>query len=517
MCKYPLFLSRLLRETPVCDCPESHAEIEKVFYRFRETVDEVNKATGDPITRNRIERTWLLQDRLFFPDQLTQIKDEDFRSVMLRRMIAHPPLSHASSFRLLGHVVLCGVLHVTWQGLDTIHGRYLVCILFKSVLVLAGPSRGSSTLHVLAAIRLANVKINEASTSGGEFSAFKLRYFRELISGPGLECHNALFTWKMEFEMEDCIFQLLFSACTAQEEEAWRSRIHNRVLAETIDGFQGEQGYLDHLAMLAMDIKPLACIFGRPGSFARRVSVHRATIGTTHAGAQVVIIRNTHTLRPQQENDRPAQSLRRSQSLLLRNNLPVLAPRRSERARLESQIADVWSRDVLPYPGISPRRGENILRTSAGSVMRKLSMASLTRKTSGSPNSLVFAKADDMVKVKQERKENENLESPSAQSCSNSSLRIREEKSPQPLSPLTSTWSEGSRGRIKLARSKSTRSPRSRLTQKSSKMNPFHQSNRLTSIEMNQSENIDLNTKRWSSPASIVRHWSSEGMRRLFP
>lgn len=82
-----------------------------------------------------------------------------------------------------------------------------------------------------------------------------------------------------------------------------------------------------------------------------------------------------------------ALTINRSQSLLTTNaRLPVLAPPRAERIRLEALLADVWSRDILPLPGISNRsRNEHLVRAS--SVMRKLSVASLAgpfRKRSGS-------------------------------------------------------------------------------------------------------------------------------------
>jgi len=72
--------------------------------------------------------------------------------------------------------------------------------------------------------------------------------------------------------------------------------------------------------------------------------------------------------------------INRSQSLLTTNNrIPVLAPARGERARLEALLSDVWTRDILPFPGITARsRSEHLVRASASSVMRKLSVVSIT-------------------------------------------------------------------------------------------------------------------------------------------
>lgn len=56
----------------------------------------------------------------------------------------------------------------------------------------------------------------------------------------------------------------------------------------------------------------------------------------------------------------------------------MLAPSRGDRARLEALLSDVWTREVLPFPGMTARaRNEHLIRTSAHSVMRKLSVTSI--------------------------------------------------------------------------------------------------------------------------------------------
>jgi hypothetical protein len=47
-------------------------EIEKVLVRLREMTSEINKATEDPLMKATMEKTWLLQDRLLIPDQVSQ-------------------------------------------------------------------------------------------------------------------------------------------------------------------------------------------------------------------------------------------------------------------------------------------------------------------------------------------------------------------------------------------------------------------------------------------------------------
>ena len=56
---------------PVIDGPESHVEVEKALCRLREVIKEINKATNDPETRARIQRSWHLQDLLVLPDEVS--------------------------------------------------------------------------------------------------------------------------------------------------------------------------------------------------------------------------------------------------------------------------------------------------------------------------------------------------------------------------------------------------------------------------------------------------------------
>ena len=64
--RYPLLFENLCKETPACDDPEAHAELEKVLFRLRETNAEIDRAQADPRTTQMIETTWTLQDRLAF-------------------------------------------------------------------------------------------------------------------------------------------------------------------------------------------------------------------------------------------------------------------------------------------------------------------------------------------------------------------------------------------------------------------------------------------------------------------
>ena len=108
-----------------------------------------------------------------------------------------------------------------------------------------------------------------------------------------------------------------------------------------------------------------------------------------------VIIKNTAALKNQSDiNNAASASMGRSQSLLSTNRVPILAPKRADRLRMECALADVWTRDLLPFPGMSANRSEHLIRSSANSVMRKLSRASLASNFTKRSTSLATL-ADD--------------------------------------------------------------------------------------------------------------------------
>ncbi len=150
---------------------------------------------------------------------------------------------------------------------------------------------------------------------------------------------------------------------------------------------------------LTLDLKSIGSVFGQPGTFARRLSVQRAATMGPQTNICQVIIKNTHTLRDNGASQLSlSPSMSRSQSLLSTNRIPVLAPKRSDRVRLEHALADIWTRELLPYPGMGGVRGDHLIKASASSVMRKLSMASLTSsftKRSASHASVSPSKANE--------------------------------------------------------------------------------------------------------------------------
>ncbi|KAF6840039.1 rho guanyl nucleotide exchange factor [Colletotrichum plurivorum] len=346
ICKYPLLFAELLKYTPVADCPNSHMEVESALLRLREATAEINRATNDARMKSTLEKTWILQDRLVFPEQKLDAASKN-------------------RIRSFGHVELCGVLHVCWQTKEGAKGQYMICLLYHNVLCLATASRVDQIYTIQACINLAGIKIEETD------------------NGRGLQCHTAPFSWKLVFECDSQLYEVLMTACSSREQEEWRSRLLNPSKREE------ERVDPGLYSSVALPIKSLGTVFRKPGTVARRISIHRATTVGPKSPLCQVILKNTSVMRDSSDTAAGAV-INRSQSLLLTNpRIPIIAPPRGERARLEALMSDIWSREVLPFPSMTGRsRSEHLVRSSASTMMRKLSVASIASSFAKRSNSV---------------------------------------------------------------------------------------------------------------------------------
>ncbi|KAL7909681.1 hypothetical protein GGI35DRAFT_493525 [Trichoderma velutinum] len=336
ICKYPLIFSELLKCTPISDCPNSHMEVDNTLTRLREATTEINRASNDGNIKSTLEKTWILQDRLVFPDR-------KFDAISKRQI------------RSFGHIRLCGTLHICWQTDEGVDGQYFICLLYRDMLCLASAGKVDPIYTIMACINIDGIRIEEVD------------------NGRGLQCHTAPFSWKIVFECDYQLYEIIMTACTSKEETEWRARLSRPPSDDQ------EVKRSDVFSTIHMNIKSLGSVFGKQGTLVRRISIQRATtVGGAKSPLCQVILRNTNVLRDHGGNASAASTINRSQSLLTTTTrIPVLAPPRGERARLEALLSDVWSREVLPFPGMTMKsRSENLVRNSASTVIRKLSVAS---------------------------------------------------------------------------------------------------------------------------------------------
>ena len=272
----------------------------------------------------------------------------------------------------------------------------MLVVLFKSYLILATPNLGTPKYSITAIISLGDVRVEKPDNGRGKYKNCGL--FDVFLTVLGLQCYTALYAWKIAFESEQQLHEMIFCACSAQEEEQWKSKILDCACKEEQRQREDQAVSLPLYSLLSLDLKPIGQVFGLPGTLARRLSVQRASTVSPRSATFQVIIRNTAALKDWRDSPAsPSSSLGRSQSHLTTNRVSILAPKRSDRARMEHQLAGVWTRELLPYPGMSSHRGENMIRSSASSVIRKLSKANISgqfSKRSASISSVASSRGD---------------------------------------------------------------------------------------------------------------------------
>ena len=192
---------------------------------------------------------------------------------------------------------------------------------------------------------------------------------------------------------------MVFCACSAREEEQWRGQLLEHSTREGQRQTEDNVGPPPLYAVMNLDMKSLSQVFRQSGKLNRHLSIQRAATIPRSATCQV-IIKNTNAMKDHQNrNVSPSDFVGRSQSLLTNNRVPILAPKRRERTRMERQLANVWTRELLPYPGMSGQRGENLIRGSASSMIRRLSRASISStfsKRSTSVSSLADSRSEHL-------------------------------------------------------------------------------------------------------------------------
>lgn len=237
----------------------------------------------------------------------------------------------------------------------------------------------------------------------------------------GLQCHTAPYTWKLMFEHGHRLHEIILSACSSQEEDTWKKQLRERIICETHEFVEGQATMHDMCSSLYLDIKSIGPVFGHADSLVRRMSVHRAATLGSKTNTTQVIIKNTQAQKiPEPTPAFAPNVVTRSQSHMSSNHIPTLAPRRAERIRLETALEDVWTKDILPYPGMGNRRVEDHIRASANSVMRKLSMASIASnfsRRSPSFSSLSNARSDESFGGRVHKISQGNLRARSTATC----------------------------------------------------------------------------------------------------
>lgn len=133
--------------------------------RLREATAEINRATNDCAMRTTLERTWVLQDRLVFPNKVGLSKTHVDHDTHLEQKLDAASKNRIRSF---GHIRLCGTLHICWQSPGGVVGQYMVCLLYRDVFCLATAGKADQIYMVQACIDLNRARIDDADNGRGE-------------------------------------------------------------------------------------------------------------------------------------------------------------------------------------------------------------------------------------------------------------------------------------------------------------------------------------------------------------
>lgn len=202
------------------------------------------------------------------------------------------------------------------------------------------------------------------------------------------------FSWKVIFEYSQKHYELIFSASSSAEERGWKTEIlkvsvmpPNEVPTISLEPRR--------FSCVCMSL-PLLEADGRTLFLERRGSLRVASPRPLRNQQNQVTIKKTYNSIYDTEVRRLLQDAEplHSRSLQAKEAAcapVVLMPARWQRVKLERNISEIYSQELLPYPGMTVGRGEYMSQTMVGkTVMRGLSLrgvfhsrrsASLTKAT----------------------------------------------------------------------------------------------------------------------------------------
>ncbi|KAL4763112.1 putative Rho guanyl nucleotide exchange factor [Aspergillus foveolatus] len=338
--------SLCLNDILIKDDPSAHDGIRQVVENVREVLADINEATASTLSRSIVEKTFLLQDML----------DKTVTTIHI--------------YQQLGPMSLCGVLHVTYRASTQprrVKGTFMVCVLFKHHFFLAKLHDECRKLQPLACLYISDVRIDSLSNGKG------YEYF-------------CVFSWKLLFQLNDEKYEIVLSASSATEEKQWKTGILKSAAA-SVDVPDAVSSELRGSSFLVLDIAPEEEISDIAPQLSRRPSLQ--TLGTigmqrVRSNLQPIIIRKTYCPHKHSQLHQVDGELERPKVPPPISQPFTITARRQDRIRLERTIYPIYTRDILPYPGMF--LGASELFFGPGSIMRHLSLRPKRNKRSSSIN-----------------------------------------------------------------------------------------------------------------------------------
>jgi hypothetical protein len=226
-------------------------------------------------------------------------------------------------------------------------------------------------------------------------------------------------------------------------------------------------------------------------SLARRSSMDSTSI-SRRSHVQQVVIKKTHRPRNTEESAPPTDAEIERHKMPTSPGTLVFTARRIDRIRLERLIADVYTKDLLPLPGMVLGRGDLFRR---GSIMRRLSLHTGFTKRSNSVQTSRSGLAGSGYESDEEEEEGKDIAG---------SSELFDDKDVEFGSLSTPTTPRRSRTlRFRGSPKKSPKSPVS---------SPSTRSERLWSQD--GSSEAPSSPKKWSSPMNLFSILASKKSRK---
>ena len=207
-----------------------------------------------------------------------------------------------------------------------------------------------------------------------------------LISQIGLHCEDDPLSWKIIFYSGCCVFELVATACSEKEAIRWKEQLQKQINHEEKQLGRGLIPFLQRSRDF-LDMKPK---FAFPNNncrpiITRSTSANAVNDAIPKSPVVNLIIKGTESVITRSISN--IGSVGRSQTVHTTNRPAILTPKRHDRLRLEHRLASVWTKDVIPYPGMQTGRGEYVIRSSAESLFRRFTLRRplfMKRKSSSS-------------------------------------------------------------------------------------------------------------------------------------
>lgn len=187
--------------------------------------------------------------------------------------------------------------------------------------------------------------------------------------------------------------EFILSASSATEEKQWKTEIM-KAFAEAEKAGQTMPPVSENYCFSFLNLAILEHLSECTSSLARKASTHTFAASRLSPGLQEVYIKKTNNPNSTEDTGSIAENeqvgrtdfgqIGRAKSVHSKRGPIVLAPRRQDRVRLEKFVVNVYTRDVLPYPGMVITKGGEIMSLTSSLIKRRFSFHKGFNKLPGS-------------------------------------------------------------------------------------------------------------------------------------